>query len=143
MSNMVLVLTTFFKSELKIKIFSGDKFSPFTEEIITGMLVIIKENENFNEKKMDYKGSSVIVNTFDQNAANVPIGDHRTPRPFNPYKVNNHLYYQDIENDIHIDDHDFYIKNWSKLIADIILFFATYFTKPAIRRKVKISQDLL
>lgn len=61
--------------------------------------------------------------------------------PFQPYRVNTNIYYQDIENDIHIDDHDFYIKAWSKLVENIVLFFANFLTLKKIHTKVKQSQE--
>ena len=55
--------------------------------------------------------------------------------------MNTNIYYQDIENDIHIDDHDFYIKYWSKLVENIVLFFANFMTHKKIHAKIKQSQE--
>lgn len=62
---MILVLSQFIKLKIKLKIFDGNKFEKSIDTILKGMLTIIKENEEFNEKKMDWRGSGVRVNTLD------------------------------------------------------------------------------
>ena len=117
-----------------MKIFDGNQFEKNIDVILKGLLLMIKENEDFNEKKMEMRGSSVRINTLDSSQ------DHHLnsrTTPFQPYRVNTNIYYQDIENDIHIDDHDFYIKSWSKLVETIVLFFANFLTQKKIHSKVK------
>lgn len=135
LSNMIMVLTQFFKLKIKLKIFDGNKFEKSIETILKGLLQLIKENEDFNKKKMDLRGSSVRINTLDSNNPQLNPGSRSTP--FQLYRVNTNIYYYDLENDIHIDDHDFYIKSWSKLVESIVLFFANFLTLPKIHKKIK------
>lgn len=60
---------------------------------------------------------------------------------FQPYIANPNIYYQDIENDIHVDDHDFLIKDWSILVENIVMFFANFLTISKVHERVKQGQD--
>ena len=62
---MIMVLAQFFKLKLKLKIFDGNRFEKNVETLLNGLLFLIKENQEFNEKKMDLRGSSVRRNTLD------------------------------------------------------------------------------
>lgn len=75
LSNMILVLSFFIKLRIKLKIFDGNKFEKSIETILKGMTSIIKENEEFNEKKMESRGSGVRVNTleYQQNQPDHPM----------------------------------------------------------------------
>lgn len=142
LSNMILVLSQFIKLKIKLKIFDGNKFEKSIDTILRGMLLIIKENEEFNEKKMESRGYGVIKNLSDMQPTQPehPLNPRRTGQ-FQPYIANPNIYYQDIENDIHVDDHDFYIKDWSILVENVVMFFANFLTIGKVHERVKQGQE--
>ena len=117
-----------FKWKLNYKIFDIDNnnFDPAVKEIIDTLLEIIKDNEEFNEKKMMNKGSLAIF-THDINAdPNGPAGSRNVNKP------NDQIYYQNLEYRIHVDEYDFTLLAWSLLIEQISSYLGGLLTRQEV-----------
>lgn len=134
---------------------------PRIEELIEIFRDLIKENEDFNERKMNGRGSSVKPLTRENLAAgagvaqqaqpvanvnnmmNAPQGQEQIPeaiaqvRAQPGYKPNHETHYQNLEFKIYADDYDFSVQGWSMLVESIILFLSSYLSRPDVHEHIK------
>lgn len=150
LSAMIIVLTHILKLKIPLRLFTKDKeaFDPHIQQILDNLLLLIKENEDFNEKVMDHRGSSIKVRPTNQHPILLKHGDqmneassHQRQPQGHSYQVNNDVYYQDIEHNIHVDDHDFTISSWSTLVETIVHFFARFLMNKSAHEVVKETQN--
>jgi hypothetical protein len=148
LTSVVLVMNHLFtKWKVNLDLFERTEntfhFDAYIKEILETLLEIIHENEYFNEKKMEFKGSS--IRKEERPAVPNPIrGDPMDNNELASqraaqvnYKPNPNVYYQNFEYHIYIDDYDFSVQGWSILVENIILFLSTFLVKPEVTTIVK------
>ena len=156
LTSVMMVANYLFKWKLHFKYFVENGFEKTMKEMMDIMLLLIQENMEFNEKKMNSKGSSVRLvpaneriipgPNVPQDRSNVPSsatttvgeemeGQNRAQAP--TYKINQEIYYQSLEYKIFVDDYDFQVQGWSVLVESIINFLANFLSKPEVNEYIR------
>lgn len=132
-NSILLILEFLIKQNLPIRILSGHSFETFLERIIEALITIIEENEEFNQKIMESRGSNITIEQ------NMTIMESEAGQKLNrkkiEYSVNKGIYFQDLEMDLNIDDYDFTIKNRSRLVKNAFKILASINTLPQVNKK--------
>jgi hypothetical protein len=144
LTSAILVAYYLFKWRLPFKNFDENQnFDPQIQEIIETLLELIKENEDFNEKKMEGRGSSVKPEKKNREQS-VPTSQGLQEESTQPeaerqvgYRANQDIYFQNFEYRIFVDDYDFQIQAWSTLIDTVVNFLFTFMMKPEIYDFIK------
>lgn len=134
---------------------------PRIEELIEIFRDLIKENEDFNERKMLSRGSSVRPMARENlpgnqgagqqphaagnvnNMMNGAQGHEQNPeamaqvRTQPGYRPNPDTHYQNLEFKIYADDYDFSVQGWSMLVESIIIFLSSYLSRPDVHEHIK------
>ena len=137
LTSAVLVAYYLFKWSLPFKLFEENNFDPAVQEILDILLEIIKENEEFNEKKMEGRGSSVKLVPRQRDAN----GDEREERQ-SQYRTNQEIHYQNVEYKIFVDDYDFQVQGWSILVDAIVNFLSTFLMKREVYDFIKQKKNI-
>jgi hypothetical protein len=143
LTSVIIVLEHVFKWKIAYKIFDGNSFEPIVREILEILMEIIRENEEFNIKKMQMRGSSVRAYTKPPATNNFENElDEEARNNQQNYRTNTDIHYQNIEYEIYVDDYDFQIQGWSVLVETIINFLSSFMVKPEVHEYIKSYKEL-
>lgn len=164
-TSAVVAANNIFKMRIAFKSFdepsnpaAPDKnIEPRIEELIEIFRDFIRENEEFNEKKMNFRGSSVRPSAKEampvnqqgngpappNNVVNGGPGGDQAPeaaaqtRQQSIYKPNPETHYQNLEFKIYADDYDFSVQGWSMLMESIINFLSSFLSRTDVHEQIK------
>jgi hypothetical protein len=81
LASLVMLLTFIFKLKINLKLISdnGGHFEVKVSRIVSDLLLILQQNEEFNEKYMEFKGSAVRTNVMPNQNPEGTQGQHGQP----------------------------------------------------------------